>query len=480
MEPEFDPNKVKKEVVLEADPAVEYHPPIEAFPEAVPLLEHEHRLMLDNLTRDTLFVFAGGLGVERLFLHYLMLYSSRKLLALVINTTDQDEAFFLSKLNALPTDQFTPPKILNADVSIADRQALYLQGGVHFITSRILMVDFLTDRIPAKMVAVILVYRAHQLLNTFQDAFILRLYREKNKEGRVRAFTDQPQAIAGLGQLQRLVDRLYVRHVRLVPRYDEGVVETLSKSEPTSIELGIDLPGAMRRCISLISDLLKVCLRELKQSAVRVKSQIEEDAESEAFNSGLYFVTELERRLRLKRSYLPDRQQRLLQDCEFLRNLLRIAETRDACTVLSKLNWFSKDKEALEHSSGWLFTPTGNRLMAVSQELASALSPRPEFAEPPKWTALQGVLDEVRELYVSPEEVPPGGPSVVIFVADDASQLQLTDLLKRGIARTKMDLKKSIRTVTGDPDISPLWDPDQVFPFYTKEMKEATRAVKKR
>ncbi|CAJ0557712.1 unnamed protein product, partial [Mesorhabditis spiculigera] len=197
-------------------------------------------------------------------------------------------------------------------------------------------------------------------------------------------------------------------------------------------------------------------------------------------------------------SYLPDRQQRLLQDCEFLRNLLRISETRDACTVLSKLNWFSKDKEALEHSSGWLFTPTGNRLMAVSQELASAMSPRPEFAEPPKWTALQGVLDEVRELYVSPEEVPPGGPSVVIFVADDASQLQLTDLLKRGIARTKMDLKKSIRTVTGDPDIHPLWDPDQVFPFYTKEMeetegsrkdvvgniqknqKEATRAVKKR
>ena len=42
------------------------------------------------------------------------------------------------------------------------REAVYLEGGVQFITSRILLVDLLTDRVPVKNIAGILVYRAHQ------------------------------------------------------------------------------------------------------------------------------------------------------------------------------------------------------------------------------------------------------------------------------------------------------------------------------
>lgn len=44
------------------------------------------------------------------------------------------------------------------------RESVYLEGGVQFITSRILLVDLLTDRVPVKNIAGILVYRAHQLV----------------------------------------------------------------------------------------------------------------------------------------------------------------------------------------------------------------------------------------------------------------------------------------------------------------------------
>lgn len=37
-----------------------------------------------------------------------------------------------------------------------------MEGGVHFITSRILMVDLLQERVPVKNVAGIIVHRAHQ------------------------------------------------------------------------------------------------------------------------------------------------------------------------------------------------------------------------------------------------------------------------------------------------------------------------------
>lgn len=70
-------------------------------------------------------------------------------------------------------------------------------------------------------------------LNTYQETFILRLFREKKKGGFVKAFTDQPSAItaAGLGQLQRLVKRLYVSKVRLLPRFDEAVKRDFERSQ---------------------------------------------------------------------------------------------------------------------------------------------------------------------------------------------------------------------------------------------------------
>ena len=63
---------------------------------------------------------------------------------------------------------------------------MYLQGGVLFVTSRILVVDLLTERCPADLVTGLIVYRAHAVVESAQEAFILRLYRQKNKVSALR------------------------------------------------------------------------------------------------------------------------------------------------------------------------------------------------------------------------------------------------------------------------------------------------------
>lgn len=75
-----------------------------------------------------------------------------------------------------------------------------------------------------------LIFRA---LTTYQESFILRLFREKKSDGFVKAFTDQPSAITrlGLGQLQRLIDRLFVKRVRILPRFDEGVKSSFEATQ---------------------------------------------------------------------------------------------------------------------------------------------------------------------------------------------------------------------------------------------------------
>lgn len=61
------------------------------------------------------------------------------------------------------------------------RKSVYMEGGIIFSSSRILVVDMLMDRMPIDLITGILVYKAHKVIETSQEAFIIRLYRQKNK-----------------------------------------------------------------------------------------------------------------------------------------------------------------------------------------------------------------------------------------------------------------------------------------------------------
>lgn len=61
------------------------------------------------------------------------------------------------------------------------REKIYLQGGVLFVSSRILVVDLLKHRIPIPQITGILVCRCYNILESCQEAFALRLYRMENK-----------------------------------------------------------------------------------------------------------------------------------------------------------------------------------------------------------------------------------------------------------------------------------------------------------
>lgn len=110
------------------------------------LLQFEQNLMVENFISDVLYIMASGLALERLFFAHLHLYSDQRYTYLVINTTSEDEHFYLEKLKALNPD--SPPKLITADVLAKDRVIIYKSGGVQFVTSRILMVDLLAGRVP--------------------------------------------------------------------------------------------------------------------------------------------------------------------------------------------------------------------------------------------------------------------------------------------------------------------------------------------
>ncbi|GMT17021.1 hypothetical protein PFISCL1PPCAC_8318, partial [Pristionchus fissidentatus] len=377
-------------------------------------------------------------------------------------------------------------------------EAIYLEGGVQFITSRILLVDFLCGRVPCNNVAGIVVYRAHQVLTSFQESFILRMFREKKRGGFVKAFSDFPTAISSLGELQRLVTRLYVKRVRIVPRFDTDVKATFDRTPVSVVELCVDVPPLLRRCHSTLVELLKVCGRELKSTVgSRRKNKSGEEAEEESLTGIAYLPTQLEKEIGERRSFATEKQRRLLNEIGQLRTLLQTAENIDACTLLARITAMKTENEGDVPS--WMLSSMSSRLFTDIETLAgcSKQKGKADFQPPPKWAVYASVLEEIADSDV-PEGLGERGPTVLVFTSDDVLTIQLADLTKTGLEYSCQAVRRQLPVVMGGVSRvtaapAPLWPPDDVQMFMrnqedhgelVKELqanqKTAARATKRR
>ena len=110
------------------------------------MLPYANQMFLDILHEDGLVVAAKGLGVEEVFFNLLKVYSDPGNIVIVIGANEEEEEYFLSRLKQEQVKAV--PKKITTEYSAAERQRLYLEGGVLFITTRILVVEMLTERIP--------------------------------------------------------------------------------------------------------------------------------------------------------------------------------------------------------------------------------------------------------------------------------------------------------------------------------------------
>ena len=145
------------------------------------MLPYANQMFLDILHEDGLVVAAKGLGVEEVFFNLLKVYSDPGNLVLVIGANEEEEEYFLSRYTKVDISSIAKyssifvcfhekmrsiknkltinfrlkqeqvkavPKKITTEYSATERQRLYLEGGVLFITTRILVVEMLTERIP--------------------------------------------------------------------------------------------------------------------------------------------------------------------------------------------------------------------------------------------------------------------------------------------------------------------------------------------
>jgi len=120
------------------------------------------------------------------------------------------------------------------------------------------------------------------------EAFIVRLFREKNKKGFVKAFTDQPEHItSGLSPLKNIMKELQLRNVHIYPRsvlpisflcfttenpprFHEEIKKTLERRQADVIELSQPLTEPMADIHHAIIQCMSTTLSELKRSNTTV------------------------------------------------------------------------------------------------------------------------------------------------------------------------------------------------------------------
>ncbi|XP_076997871.1 DNA repair endonuclease XPF isoform X2 [Tamandua tetradactyla] len=297
----------------------------------------------------------------------------------------------------------------------------------------------------------ILVYRAHRIIESCQEAFILRLFRQKNKRGFIKAFTDNAVAFdTGFCHVERVMRNLFVRKLYLWPRFHVAVNSFLEQHKPEVVEIHVSMTSAMLAIQTAILDILNACLKELKchNPSLEVEDLSLENAIGKPFDKTIrHYLDPLWHQLGAK-------TKSLVQDLKILRTLLQYLSQYDCVTFLKLLESLRATEKAFGQNSGWLFLESSTSMFVnararvyhvpdAKMSKRSKISEKTEIKEEqetqkelvlesnPKWEALSEVLKEIEAENKESEAL--GGPGqVLICASDDRTCSQLREYITIG------------------------------------------------
>ncbi|RAL59169.1 hypothetical protein DID88_006725 [Monilinia fructigena] len=237
-------------------------------------LKYQQEIFQELRQKDELVVLARGLGLLRLVTNLLHSYDAAGNNLIILVGADDRENGWIGEALAEHAAISIAPKarglsVVNTDVmSVGTREKMYAQGGIFSITSRILVVDLLTSLLDPETITGVVVLHADKVVATSLEAFILRIYRQKNKVGFLKAFSDKPEPFAtGFSPLSTMMRNLFLRNVSIWPRFHINVAQALEgKKKAEVIELEVSMSDSMRDIQNAIMECVEVSIGELKKS----------------------------------------------------------------------------------------------------------------------------------------------------------------------------------------------------------------------
>ncbi|KAG4303183.1 hypothetical protein PCK1_000521 [Pneumocystis canis] len=414
-------------------------------------LSYQQVLIHEIYDDDGLIILARGLGLLNIVANLLHSYNLPGCLTLVIGANGRQEELLKEMVDELAMSDNKIErkmfKIINNESGSADkRKLIYNKGGIFSVTSRILVVDLLTGIIDPVKISGIVALNAEKSNETSLEAFILKLFREKNRIGYIKAFSDNPEALSfGFFPLSDIMKTFFLKKCFLWPRFHVLVAESLESKKVDVIELDIPMTESMKDIQCAIIECIEICISGLK-SANSGKIDVDNWNLENVLHKG--FDKMIRRQLDLHWHRISQKTKQLVSDLETLRRILYYLLSYDCVSfykILETMLIAESSSEIMKREqSPWLLLDAANTMFKLAKERVykkvtsenisiqePQISILPVLENQPKWFVLKQVMYEIEmEISLNPKLKESNDCMILIMCKSEYTCHQIQEYLR--------------------------------------------------
>lgn len=202
---------------------------------------------------------------------------------------------------------------------------MYAKGGIFSVTSRILVVDLLSQLLKPETLTGLVILHAEKIIATSQEAFAIRLYRQANKAGFIKAFADAPEPFTtGFAPLTASMRNLFLRKPSLWPRFHVTVAKSLEGHKKAEVvEFDVPMTESMREIQQAILECVEVSISELRKAGTGL------ELDDWTLDSALHknFDVIIRRQLQPVWHRVSFRTRQIVNDLSVLRSILQYVQS---------------------------------------------------------------------------------------------------------------------------------------------------------
>ncbi|KAK6355381.1 hypothetical protein TWF696_004489 [Orbilia brochopaga] len=412
-------------------------------------LAYQQEIFREAYNDDTLVVLARGLGLQQVVANLLHSYDAAgRNLVVLVGAGDLDNTRLGEELAEKAAISRAPHArglvVINTDVTnVSSREKMYANGGVFTVTSRILVVDLLSGLLDPARITGLIILHAERVTATSLEAFIVRMFRQKNKAGFIKAFSENPDAFAtGFSPLTTIMRNLFLRKSSLWPRYHLSVAQSLEVQKADVVELEVNMTSAMQTIQHAVLQCIEISISELRKANAGL------DLDDWSVDSALHrsFDVAIRRQLDPVWHRVSSRTKLIASDLTTLRTILQNLLSLDAVSFHQYLETLlashvPTDGFHARMHSPWLDLDAADILFSTARKRVYTGKPPKGLdsidlqdsglvlEEQPKWVVLSDILDEIAQ---SGPTSNLGGPTLIMCqdrqtCSQVAEYLQISD-----------------------------------------------------
>lgn len=400
-------------------------------------------------------ILARGLGLLKIVTNLLHSYDAAGNSLVIVVGADERENQWIGEALAehyaiSRSPQAKGLRVINTDkATVAAREKIYSEGGVVSVTSRILIVDLLSKLLDPETVTGLVVLHAERVIATSSEAFIVRIFRQFNKIGFLKAFSDSPEPLtSAYAPLASLMRNLFLRKPSLWPRFHVSIAQSLEgKKKADVIELEIEMTPPMKAIQNAVLECVETSISELKKANAGL------EMDDWTLDSALHqnFDAIVRRQLDPVWHRVSWRTKQIANDLTVLRTILHSLLSYDSVSFLKYLDTVLATHSpppgsTKQDQSPWLFMDAAATIFESARARVysgrvedSGLLPTtklpdsltPVLEEQPKWAVLAEILGEIEtDAYLNPTRRDDSNETILIMCNEQRTCRQVREYLQ--------------------------------------------------